>query len=317
MGPALHALVAFALLSALILLAVLFRMRRLARLDLLVPFAAAVASLDGIGLSLLVAALPALTPAMEGTGAAVLDSVVFLCKAGWAIAVLVFARRVLLPQKKKLSWRLLVIVGSLLGALLLAGWLDFLRSGDKGIIEELNSSTDYALFFGIIGGAFWMRSRVAAIPNPGVRQGINVLTGLVIGLFALLSLWWVVGGGVRASHPQVHRAFTAGIFLYFNASLAWWGMRHGRALSPPEVILETPATLPDAVAAQYGISKREREIIAWIIQGRSNNEIAEGLFISLHTVKEHVANVFRKTGAKNRVQLTRLFMEQPDESRES
>lgn len=317
MDHVVHTLVVLALLSALILLAVLLRMRREARLDLLVPFAVAVAFLDGIGLSLLVGARPALTRAMEGTGTAVLDTVIFLCKAGWAIAVLVFARRVLLPQKKKLSRRLLVVVGLLLGALLLAGWLEFLRGGGKGILEELNASTDYALFFGIIGGGFWMRSRVAAIPNPGVRRGINALASVVISLFALLCLWWILAGGARASYPRVHHAFTAGILLYFNASLAWWGMRHGRALSPREVILEAPGTLSDAVAAQYGISKREREITAWIVQGRSNKEIAEGLFISVHTVKEHVANVFRKTGAKNRVQLTRLFMERTDESRGS
>lgn len=298
------------------LLVALVRMRREARLDLLVPFVLAVAFFDGIGLSLLVGALPALTPAMERTGALVLDTIVFLCKVGWAIAALVFARRVLLPQKKKLSRRLLVVVGSLLGALLLAGWVEFLSSSGRGIIAEVNTSTDYALFFGIIGGAFWMRSRVAAIPNPQVRRGINVLTGVVIGLFALLCLWWVLGGSVRTNHPQIHHAFTAGTFLYFNASLAWWGMRHGRALSPREVVLEAPGTLSDAAAARYGISRREREIIAWIVQGRSNKEIAEGLFISLHTVKEHVANVFRKTGAKNRVQLTRLFLGQPDESGE-
>ena len=162
----------------------------------------------------------------------------------------------------------------------------------------------------IIVGAFGMRSRSTVVPERCFRHGIRVLTGLIIGLFALLCLWWILAGGVRASHPQVHDAFTAGIFLYFNAALAWWAVRHGRVLSPREVVLETPATISDAVAQQYGVSKREREIVAWIVQGKSNKEIATGLFISVHTVKEHVANVFRKTGARNRVQLTRLFMGQ-------
>jgi DNA-binding CsgD family transcriptional regulator len=314
---ALRAVVVLALLSALILLVVLFRMRSKASVDLFVPFAGAVASLNGIGLGLLVGALPALTPAMKGAGSLALETVILLCKVGWAMAALIFVRRLVLPRKAKLPWRIPLIIGSFLGALLLAGWLDFLRGGSQSIIHQVNISTDYALFFGIIGGAFWTRSRVAVIPNPGVRRGINVLTGLIIGLFALLCLWWILGGGVRASYPQVRHVFTAGIFLYFNGSLAWWVMRHGRALLPREVILETPRTLSDAVATQYGISEREREIIAWIARGRSNREIAEGLFISIHTVKEHVANVFRKTGAKNRVQLTRLFMDRPDEPKRS
>ncbi|MFC2096686.1 LuxR C-terminal-related transcriptional regulator, partial [Bacteroidota bacterium] len=60
---------------------------------------------------------------------------------------------------------------------------------------------------------------------------------------------------------------------------------------------------------QYGISKRESEIVDEIVQGKSNKEISERLFISLQTVKDHVHNIFLKTGVKNRVQLTNLIRE--------
>lgn len=58
---------------------------------------------------------------------------------------------------------------------------------------------------------------------------------------------------------------------------------------------------------KFAISKREREIVHLICQGRSNQQIADELFISLYTVKDHIHNIFRKTGAKNRIQLTNLF----------
>ena len=58
---------------------------------------------------------------------------------------------------------------------------------------------------------------------------------------------------------------------------------------------------------KYGISKREREIIREICQGATNQQIAEKLFITLQTVKDHNHNIFRKTGVKNRVQLTQIF----------
>ncbi len=57
----------------------------------------------------------------------------------------------------------------------------------------------------------------------------------------------------------------------------------------------------------YMISKRETEIIDEIIQGRTNKEISERLFISLQTVKDHIHNIFLKTEVKNRVQLTNLI----------
>ena len=60
---------------------------------------------------------------------------------------------------------------------------------------------------------------------------------------------------------------------------------------------------------KFNISKREAEIIDEIIQGRMNKEISERLFISLQTVKDHIHNIFIKTGVKNRIQLTNLLRE--------
>lgn len=56
----------------------------------------------------------------------------------------------------------------------------------------------------------------------------------------------------------------------------------------------------------YGISRREKEIIELICKGMSNQEISDSLFISLQTVKDHVHRIFTKTGVKNRVQLANL-----------
>ena len=58
---------------------------------------------------------------------------------------------------------------------------------------------------------------------------------------------------------------------------------------------------------KYGISKRERELIREICQGSTNQQIAEKLFITLQTVKDHNHNIFRKTGVRNRVQLAQIF----------
>lgn len=58
---------------------------------------------------------------------------------------------------------------------------------------------------------------------------------------------------------------------------------------------------------KYGISKRERQIIAGICDGKTNREIADELFITLQTVKDHTYNIYRKVNVRNRVQLTQLF----------
>jgi two-component system response regulator DesR len=50
------------------------------------------------------------------------------------------------------------------------------------------------------------------------------------------------------------------------------------------------------------LSEREREVLALMSLGATNKEIAERLFLSPHTVKEHTSSVFRKLGARNRTE---------------
>ena len=51
-----------------------------------------------------------------------------------------------------------------------------------------------------------------------------------------------------------------------------------------------------------GLTRRETEILALIAAGHTNEEMAEKLFISPHTVKTHVYNIFQKIAVPNRLQ---------------
>lgn len=51
------------------------------------------------------------------------------------------------------------------------------------------------------------------------------------------------------------------------------------------------------------LSRREREVLALIVEGKTNSEIAGCLGISLSTVKNHVAHIFDKYGVNNRASL--------------
>ena len=62
----------------------------------------------------------------------------------------------------------------------------------------------------------------------------------------------------------------------------------------------------DTVCRTFDISKRERDILDLILAGKSNRDIERELFISYHTVKNHVYNLFHKFGVKNRFELARL-----------
>ena len=51
------------------------------------------------------------------------------------------------------------------------------------------------------------------------------------------------------------------------------------------------------------LSQREREIVGLVAQGYKNKEMAEKMFISEQTVKNHLHNIFDKLGVSDRLEL--------------
>jgi len=52
----------------------------------------------------------------------------------------------------------------------------------------------------------------------------------------------------------------------------------------------------------WWLSKREIQLLYWMVEGHSNREIAKELFISENTVKYHIRNIFQKLEVQNRTE---------------
>lgn len=63
----------------------------------------------------------------------------------------------------------------------------------------------------------------------------------------------------------------------------------------------------EEICRKNKLSEREMEILKLILDGRSNREIEEQLFISYHTVKNHIYHLYRKLGVGSRHQLFHLL----------
>jgi DNA-binding NarL/FixJ family response regulator len=63
------------------------------------------------------------------------------------------------------------------------------------------------------------------------------------------------------------------------------------------------AQQPPSPAKQYGLTKRELEILSTIVSGLSNKEIAQKFSLSEDTVKHHLTNIFDKVGVSSRLEL--------------
>ena len=65
---------------------------------------------------------------------------------------------------------------------------------------------------------------------------------------------------------------------------------------------EAPTGAPPAQPLEP-LTEREEEVLLTVARGRTNAEIADELFISLSTVKTHIASLMQKLGSRNRVEI--------------
>ena len=61
-------------------------------------------------------------------------------------------------------------------------------------------------------------------------------------------------------------------------------------------------------AVQHDLSSREREVMRYVLEEKTNGEIAAALSISENTVKFHIRNLLQKTGCRNRNELVAAYM---------
>lgn len=86
-------------------------------------------------------------------------------------------------------------------------------------------------------------------------------------------------------------------------------MRRGERVVAPAILpslLGSVGPLADPERAQSGespeltLTKREREVLTLLAEGRSNRELASTLYVTLATVKTHLAHIYAKLEASNR-----------------
>ena len=83
----------------------------------------------------------------------------------------------------------------------------------------------------------------------------------------------------------------------------------GRPTLAPEAVqaLVQPPSEAETMAAD--LTRREQEVLALLVKGMSNPEIAEKLFISRATVKVHISNILAKLGVASRAEAISLAIQ--------
>ena len=121
-----------------------------------------------------------------------------------------------------------------------------------------------------------------------------------------------LAGSLKAGEPSPllgHHRFPDGTTVAWELALL-----EGSGVDGGEAVLAVVRTscaeerpeLPKVLAA-FNLTRREREVVEYLVCGKSTREIAEAMGISLHTVRDHLKHLYRKTGTRSRRQLLDLI----------
>jgi NarL family two-component system response regulator LiaR len=115
----------------------------------------------------------------------------------------------------------------------------------------------------------------------------------------------------------IHEALRAGAIGYLlknvtveELAAAIRSAHAGQSTLAPEAVqalLQTPSLQTQSRPA-YNLTEREMEVLALLVEGLNNREIAEKLFVSRATAKAHVSHIFDKMGVSNRAEAITLAL---------
>ena len=137
---------------------------------------------------------------------------------------------------------------------------------------------------------FFVLTYFTCIADPLMtEQGINIYgPGFCFGLFSIL-LNLVI------------------LYLYIRQQVITDSQHLTIEVSNAQSIWSEETGLSAKFCELYKLTSREKDIVEIMMQGKSNREIAEALFISIRTVATYLKNVYKKTDAPNRFALYSLI----------
>ncbi|MGD8538317.1 MAG: helix-turn-helix transcriptional regulator [Candidatus Aminicenantes bacterium] len=234
-------------------------------------------------------------------------SLIFIIRFGLLMTLLMLFQHFLgnlFPRRIILIVRNSVII---LSALWFVSWIEIPLLGSRYIIDQLMVYTDLLIFLTVIAAAVYLRYRALFLPNVEYKRAVIFLSTIIIFPMAVGSIKLVIGSSLGNISFVLERSMIYITLISFNVLTTLWGIKSASLLSKFEAFdMSAESRKIDDLEDKYNITKREMEVINLICLGKTNKEIADELFISVDTVKDHNYKIFQKTGVKNRTQLVKL-----------
>lgn len=171
-------------------------------------------------------------------------------------------------------------------------------------LKNLNAYMDGAmLMVFLIGSSYTLFNKNKSLTPPG-----NPIVLLPFSIVALLSLGKHYLGWNLPVIFNVQYAF----FTYYFLSSLLLSLRAIKSINKKPSPLD-PKNISPKTFRKYSISKREIEVINYLLEGDSRVSISEKLYISPKTVDNHISRIFRKFHVNNKIALiSKILSEEQD-----
>lgn len=120
-------------------------------------------------------------------------------------------------------------------------------------------------------------------------------------VYFIVLLMVIITGVANLISQELLMVFTSFLSMVINPLMMWLFVKYHN------VRYGEKSDCNENLYLFYEITDREKEIIAQLCQGKTNKEIADLLFLSPLTVRDHLSNIYRKTGVNNRIKLAKVF----------
>jgi DNA-binding CsgD family transcriptional regulator len=167
---------------------------------------------------------------------------------------------------------------------------------------------DYFIFAYLSVYRILLFSDLAKERNAVWLAGFGLLFGRLgdaagTGLYMLLQM--LLPGNTVVLITAAALLFILSVFVFFQL--------YQRLYAPTLIRQRSEQEVFELFAKKHDLTGRERTILRMVLEGQSNGQIAEQLFLTESTVKYHIHNLLQKTACKNRRELMQQYTEDRSE----
>ena len=167
----------------------------------------------------------------------------------------------------------------------------------------------FFIFLALFAVSLHMAVTFAGEFTPTFIYGFVLVCGTVVSLLGLFFSHIVI---ITEDFRPIMWVVTC---LFFAAIIIFLGISSWKSLVEPDEavmirdlsFLESLSQKCEMLVARYKLSPREEEILSYLSRGHNPTYIAKTLFISVHTARSHVRNIYRKIGVGSREELLQLI----------